>query len=67
MLDMISNNFNGYLFKTNSYIDCSNKIKKISSSYKKLSSFSKNSIKIFDRNFSRRNIEKKLLKVYSKN
>ena len=64
MKDMIRNNVNGYLFKPKSFKDCANKIKKISSSFKKLSRFSKSSIEIFDKKFSKKIIEKKMQSLY---
>ena len=64
MNDMIKNNYNGYKFKNESYIDCANQIKRISQNKKKLKNFSNNSKKLYLKKFDFKSVSNKLINIY---
>ena len=55
MNDMIINKFNGYKFNNFSSEDCAKKIIKLCESKNRLNLFSKNSLKLFNQKFNRKN------------
>jgi glycosyltransferase involved in cell wall biosynthesis len=65
MQDMIVDGFNGYNFKNNSPEDLKNKILKATKNKRRLSTFSKNSKKLFKKRFDNLKIKNKILEVYN--
>ena len=64
--EMIKNNFNGYLVKTNDYIDFTKKLEKLITDKKMRNRFGNNNLKILKKNFSLKNNLEKYEKIYDK-